>query len=133
MNTKLLMTTSSLVLGLAGIFALFAPDVPLEMLGTPLPSSLPVLIQLMGALYFSMALMNWIAKDSTIGGIYARPVSVGNFAHFFTGTLLLIRSQLSNEFNLSMLLLLVLYAIFAALFYWLVFRHTGISVDRNAR
>ena len=133
MNTKLLMTTSSLVLGLAGIFALFAPDVPLAMLGTPLPSSLPVLIQLMGALYFSMALMNWIAKDSTIGGIYARPVTVGNFAHFFTGTLLLIRSQLSNEFNLSMLLLLVLYAIFAALFYWLVFRHTGISVDRNAR
>lgn len=133
MNTKILMTTSSLVLGLAGIYTLFAPDVLFAMLGTPRTNSSSVLIQLMGALYFSMALMNWTAKDSTIGGIYARPVSVGNFAHFFTGTLLLIRYQLSNEFNLSMLLLLVLYTIFASLFYWLVFRHTGISVDRNTR
>ncbi|HMD83046.1 MAG TPA: hypothetical protein VKE92_17130 [Anaerolineales bacterium] len=132
-NTKILMTTSSLVLGLAGILALFAPDVLLAMPGTPLTNSSSVLIQLMGALYFSMALMNWTAKDSTIGGIYARPVSVGNFAHFLTGTLLLIRYQLSNEFNLSILLPLVVYAIFASLFYWLVFRHTGISVDRKAR
>ncbi len=133
MNTKILMTTSSLVLGLAGILALFAPDVLLAMLGTPLTNSSSVLIQLMGTLYFSIALMNWTAKDSTIGGIYARPVSVGNFAHFFTGTLLLIRYQLSNEFNLSMLMLLLLYAIFASLFYWLVFRHTGISGNRKAR
>lgn len=132
MNTKILMTTSSLLLGLAGIFTLFAPEVLLAMLGTPLTNSSSVLIQLIGALYFSMALMNWTAKDSTIGGIYARPVSVGNFAHFFTGTLLLIRYQLSNEFNLSMLLLLVVYAIFGFLFYWLVFRHTGTLVDRRA-
>ena len=33
MNTKLLMTSNSLVLGLAGIFALFAPDILLSMQG----------------------------------------------------------------------------------------------------
>ena len=132
MNTRLLMTTSSLVLGLAGIFALFAPDILLTALNVPIADPLSVLIQLMGALYFSIAMMNWTAKDSIIGGIYARPVSLGNFAHFFSGTLLLARYVLSNAFNLPVLSMLVAYAIFAALFYWLVFRHTGIVVEKNA-
>lgn len=132
MNAKALMTTSSLVLGLAGIFALFAPEILLTSMGVPIANPLDVLIQLMGALYFSIALMNWTAKDSIIGGIYARPISFGNFAHFFSGTLLLAKYVLSNAFNLSILLMLVAYAIFAALFYWLVFRHTGIVVDQNA-
>ena len=132
MNTKILMTTSSLVLGLAGLFALFAPENLLAMLGVPMVNPLSVLIQLMGALYFSIALMNWTAKDSIIGGIYARPVSLGNFAHFFIGTLLLAKYLLSNGFNVAILLMLVVYAIFALLFYWLVFRHTGVVVDKSA-
>ena len=79
-----------------------------------------------------MAMMNWTAKDSAIGGIYARPVSLANFAHFFSGTLLLAKYVLSNGFNVSIFLILVVYAIFASLFYWLVFRATGIVVDKNA-
>lgn len=132
MNTKLLMTASSLVLGLAGVFALFAPDILLVMLSVPVANPLALLTQLLGALYFSMALMNWTAKDSAIGGIYARPVSLANFAHFFIGALLLVRYQLSNEFNLLIFLVLVVYVVFAALFYWLVFRATGIPVNKSA-
>ena len=131
MNTKLLMTISSLLLALAGIFALFAPDVLLTLCGAPTADPLSTLIQLMGALYFSMAMMNWTAKDSAIGGIYARPVSIANFSHFLIGTLLLAKGVLSNAFNLSIALLLAVYAIFAILFYWLVFRSTGIRVDKN--
>ena len=132
MNTKVLMTASSLVLGLAGILALFAPDVLLTGLGVPGANPVEMLIQLMGALHFSIAMMNWTAKDSIIGGIYARPISLGDFAHFFSGTLLLARYVLSNGFNLPVLSMLVAYAIFAALFYWLVFRHTGIVVEKEA-
>ncbi len=120
------------MLGLAGILTLFAPENLLAMLGAPAANPLSVLIQLMGALYFSMAMMNWTAKDSAIGGIYARPVSLANFAHFFTGALLLIRYQLFNEFNLLIVLVLVVYVGLATLFYWLVFRATGIVVDTSA-
>ena len=133
MNTKILMTTSSLLLALAGIFALFAPDVLLAMLAVLMADPLSVLIQLMGALYFSMAMMNWTARESAIGGIYARPVSLANFVHFFIGTLLLAKYVLSSEFNVSIVLMLVVYAIFAILFYWLVFRATGIKVDTNTQ
>ena len=130
MNTKLLMTSSALILGLAGVFAMFAPDVLLSTQGAAVTGNLSVMIQLMGALYFSFALMNWTAKDSLIGGIYARPVSLANFSHFFAGALLLLKHQLSSEMNLSTLAVLIVYAVYAACFYWLVFRSTGIKVDK---
>jgi hypothetical protein len=129
MNTKTLMTSSSLTLAVAGIFTLFAPDVLLSALGVAVTAQLAVLVQLLGALYFSFALMNWTAKDSAIGGIYARPVSLANFSHFFAGTLLLVKHLFSNEFDLPILLVSILYASFAAVFYWLVFRATGLKAQ----
>ena len=125
------MTTTSLVLGLAGIVALFAPESVLAMLDAPITKPLSVLVQVIGTLYFSIALMNWTAKDSIIGGIYARPVSLANFAHFFSGTLVLAKYFFSNSLNVPILLMLIVYVILALFFYWLVFRHTGIVVANN--
>src|SRR5690349_19257473 len=133
MNTRILMLTSSMILGLAGIFALFVPENVLTIFGVTPVNHLSVFTQLLGALYFSMALMNWTAKDSAIGGIYARPVSLGNFAHFFIGALVLAKYLLANGLNVSILLIALVYAVLALLFYWLVFRHTGIVVDRNTQ
>jgi len=130
LNTKILMTSSALILGLAGVFALFAPDALVYTQGSAATGTTSVLVQLMGALYFSFALMNWTAKDSLIGGIYAWPVSLANFGHFFAGTLLLIKYQLSNEINIYMLTVLIVYAVYALCFYWLVFRATGVKVDK---
>jgi hypothetical protein len=127
MNTKILMTAASLILAAGGVFALFVPDVVLSLVNTSVTAQLSALVQLMGALYFGFAIMNWTAKDSAIGGIYARPVSLGNFCHFFAGGLLLLRYQFSNPFNLFIMILLILYVIFAVLFYWLVFRAAGIN------
>ena len=126
MNTKLLMTACSLLLGATGIFALFLPDVLLSAQGVEPTEALSVLVQLMGALYFGFAIMNWTAKDSAIGGVYARPVSLANFSHFLTGALLLAKN-LFDEFSPLMLIVTVVYVVFAACFYWLVFRATGLK------
>lgn len=130
MNTKLLMTVTSLTLALAGVLALFAPEAVLALAGAPAAELLTVLVQLLGALYFSLALMNWTAKDSAIGGIYARPVSLANFGHFFAGALLLIRYQVTAAFNLPVVVILVVYVSFAGVFYWLVFRATGLPAAK---
>src|SRR5215213_9088252 len=130
MNTKILMTTTSLILGLAGLFTLFAPENVLAMLNVPAENSLSLLVQLVGSLYFSFALVNWTAKDSAVGGIYARPVSLGNFSHFFVGTLILIKYFLSNSYNLVVLLIMMAYLLFAVAFYWLVFRATGLPKEK---
>jgi len=120
------MTLCSLLLADVGVVALFAPEVMLNQVGAQVTAELSVLVQLTGTLYFAFALVNWTAKDSAIGGIYARPVSLGNFGHFFAGALLLIRYQLSAAFNPGLFIVLLIYIIFAGLFYWLVFRATGL-------
>lgn len=89
MNTRMVMTTSSMVLGLGGLFGLFAPDNVVELLGVAPAPPLSAMVQLMGTVYYAVALMNWMARNSTIGGIYARPISMANLVHFFCGSLVL--------------------------------------------
>jgi hypothetical protein len=131
-NTKLLLAASSVVLGIAGLGALFAPGELLAAFGAPAAQPLPVVIQLMGALYVSFALANWTAKDSLIGGIYARPVSFGNFVHFGLGALTLARYLLTGGGHALLLAALVVYAVFAGAFGWLVFVHPGRTVISEA-
>jgi len=133
MNTRIFMTANSFVLGFAGIFALFAPQELLAALSSPPTNPLPVIIQLMGALYFSFALINWAAKGNIIGGIYSRPISIGNFAHFTVGTLSLAKHQLSGGANALLFAVLIVYAGFAIIFGWLVFFHSGIGSKREAQ
>ena len=116
MNTKLLMTASVLVLGLAGLAATFAPAELLTAWGTPATEPTVLLVQLLGALYFAFALLNWTAKGAIIGGIYARPVSIGNCVHFTVGALALAKQELSHHLGWPIVVALVGYAIFAVLF-----------------
>jgi hypothetical protein len=125
MNTKLLMIASAVVLGLAGIAATFAPAELLAAWGAPATDQTVILVQILGALYFSFALLNWTAKGSMIGGIYARPVSLGNFLHFTMGALALAKQVLSRDLGLPIVVALVVYAIFALLFGALVFGRGG--------
>jgi hypothetical protein len=125
MNTKTLMTVSSLMLGFAGMLTLFAPHELLAALNLPVAEPLPAVIQLLGALYLGFALTNWIAKDSAIGGIYARPTSLGNFAHFTIGALALAKYQLAGAGSTPLLVMLFVYAVFAIIFGWLVFVYGG--------
>ena len=127
MKTKTLMVASSLFLGGLGLFALFAPEELLKILSLPQINPLPVVIQIMGALYLSFALMNWTVKDSIIGGVYLRPISLANFAHFIMGALTLVKYQLSSAVNESLWGVLVVYTVFALIFTWLIFIHTGID------
>ena len=127
MKTRTLMMASSLFLGVAGLSALFAPEELLKLVSLPQTTPLPVLIQLMGALYLSFALMNWTAKESIIGGIYLRPISIANFLHFIMGALTLIKYQLSNVVNGFLWGALIFYIVFSIIFTWLVFVHSGIT------
>ena len=121
MNTKTLMVTSSLALGLAGIVASFAPSELLRALGSPAAAPVPVLVQLLGGAYVAFAITNWTAKDSLIGGIYSRPLSLGNSVHFLTGSLALAKQQLSQGVSPPLAVVLAVYSIFALCFLWLVF------------
>lgn len=133
MNTKILMTTSSLILGLVGVFALFAPQELLAALNLQGANPLPVVIQILGSLYLSLAITNWIAKDSAIGGIFARPTSMGNLTHFTIGALTLANFLFTNGFHLPLLIALIVYSVFAGVFAWLVFVYSGTASQKNTQ
>lgn len=117
------MAVSAGVLGLAGVSLLFVPELALGSLGW---TAAPIVAQLLGALYAAWALANWTAKDSPLGGIYGRPLSLGNFGHFFVGALSLLRSGLAAGAPLALWVAGGLYAGLALAFGWLVFGATGL-------
>lgn len=124
MTTKLLMTVSSVFMGLIGIALSFMPSEVLEILGQVPNEILTLTLQLTGALYFGFAMTNWMAKAVLIGGIYSRPLSIGNFSHFFIGGLTLVKVLLNgNTSSTYIFTLTIIYGLFAFLFGYVLFRH----------
>jgi hypothetical protein len=120
MNTRILMVASAAVMGIAGLVATFAPLEVLTAIAGPVNGPLPVLVQLMGALYIGFAMANWVAKDNAIGGIYSRPLSMANCVHFFAGALALLKYEYAHRFDTPMVAALIVYALFALAFSYLV-------------
>ena len=119
MNTKLLMTVSAATLGVTGIILTFMPQEVSHFMHET--ESNPVVFQVLGALYFGFAMLNWTAKANLIGGIYSRPVAIGNFAHFFIGGVALIKLVLHNTNWTYLWAVAILYLIFAMLFGYVLF------------
>ncbi len=111
------MISSCALLGISGVILTFIPDEIISTLSiTPNPIS-TLSLQLLGALYLAFAILNWMAKGSLIGGIYNKPIAIGNFMHFGVGALALVKIiskiQIHSEIIIS---LAIVYAIFAILF-----------------
>lgn len=115
MNTKLLLSVSAIVLGVAGIAASFAPHELLRAAGIAPAAPMPLLVQLVGALWFAFAMINWTARGSLIGGIYNRPVAIGNLTHFVIGAFALGKDG-------TLLAVAIVYGLFAIAFAVLFFR-----------
>ena len=96
MNTRLLLGSSAVVMGIAGIAVSFLPQELLGRLGVVPTTGVVVLVQLFGALLFAFAMVNWTAKGSPMGGIYGRPIALGNLTHFMIGALALLRSAMNG-------------------------------------
>ena len=82
MKTRILMMLSAIFLALLGLLTSYFPGKVLETHGTVPDNATLLLIQMMGALYLGFAILNWTARGVLMGGIYARPLALGNFLHF---------------------------------------------------
>ncbi len=79
-----------------------------------------IVLQIVGALYFGFAMLNWMSKANLIGGIYNRPVAVGNLTHFFIAALALLKLSAKNPVLIGVA---VIYSIFAIVFGYILFTH----------
>ena len=128
MNTRWLMRASAIYLGLIGAAATFAPHEILKFVGST-PDPLPALaVQLAAAACIGIAITNWMAQGVLIGGIYARPLVIGNFAHFLIAALALIKTSGSVPHALPIVIGAGIHGAFAMLFAWVAF---GRSLPRS--
>ena len=96
MNTKILMMLSAVFMALLGLLTSYWPDKVLETHGTIPDNATLLLIQMMGALYLGFAILNWTARGVLIGGIYARPLALGNFLHFAMVGVMLAKAAITH-------------------------------------
>jgi hypothetical protein len=124
MNTRIIMTASALVMGLGGLSLTFMPDVILMAITIEASKPAILVMQILGALYFGFAMLNWMSKGNLIGGIYNRPVAVANFSHFLIAGLALLKALASNPGVSSFLWTAgIIYLVLAAAFGVMLFQH----------
>ncbi len=116
MNTRLLMRASAIFLGALGAAATFLPQEILAHAGTPSVGFNVQIVQTAGALYLGFAMLNWMAQGNMIGGIYSRPVAIGNLVHFTIAALALLKSILAGQRAGEVVIGAVAYTAFAVLF-----------------
>jgi hypothetical protein len=123
MNSKYLMISSAIILGFIGIILSFMPDEIIRLLNSNQDKIVIVICQITGALYIGFASLNWMARGNIIGGIYSKPLALGNFVHFFVGGMALIKFVSSSRSLVILFVVSVIYIIFAIWFGLLLFRH----------
>ena len=130
MFTKLLLTGAAVFQGLYGVALLFLPDVLLGWF-TPGPDVRAAFFaQQFGTALLGLAAVNWIGRTSPVGGIYGRPLVVGNVAFFTANALLLLRQALEQPAVWALWANTVIVAGFAVAFALLLFGKMQTPSDR---
>ncbi|WP_044403123.1 hypothetical protein [Lacinutrix sp. Hel_I_90] len=108
MNTKILMITSAIILGIMGLGLTFLPEEISEVLGMKTNQVSLLTIQILGATYLGFAMLNWMTKNNLIGGIYSRPLVIGNLVHFLVSSFALIKMLLHLENHIEIIVTLTI-------------------------
>ena len=125
------MISSSIVTGFLGLIASFLPNEIMNYIGVTTIELPTLFVQIMGALYLGFAIMNWMARTVLIGGIYARPLAMGNCVHFTVAALALLKSVLVSSSSVYIWIATILYSAFAILFGLVVFTSPQKVVAKN--
>ena len=103
-------------MGLLGLGGPLFSEAILRSFGTQ-PGGFPaVLLHLVGALYLGFALLNWMARNQLIGGIYSRPVALGNLTHFLVANVVLVKHLVTTPHTFVYGVLTGGYVLFAGAF-----------------
>lgn len=124
MQTRMLMSTSAVIMGVLGLGASFLPQEFLLFVGYRDERLPVVLIQIIGGLYLGFGFLNWMARGVLIGGIYGRPLVMGNFMHFAVVAIVLAKLLMDHATPL-VLLYAATYSVVAVWFGFVLFTHPG--------
>ncbi|QSE98540.1 hypothetical protein [Fulvivirga lutea] len=117
MIAKYIITPYSVLLCLVGVSLLFMGDEITEVADLPQSDIHTILI---ASLMFGFGLVNWHSKNLTVGGIYGRPLVIGNLAHCLIGSISFVKLAYKNPSALIVILACI-YSVFALLFTYLMY------------
>jgi hypothetical protein len=121
-TSMIVLGSSALILAVSGLALTFFPDELAQTLGLPDHPSVMLLIQVIGAMYFGFAMLNWMSRRSLIGGIYNRPIAIANMTHFMMVGIALTKLMLSQDaLPQPFWIITVIYALYAVIFGRLLF------------
>lgn len=130
MNTKIVMTSSALFYAIIGIILSFLPNEIADYLNVEYNIITILFLNIMSALYLGFGILNWMAKGTLIGGIYNRPIAIGNLMHFGVGAIALVKISSNVQIHSEIIIFLsVVYVIFALLFAY-VFRTNPTNTEK---
>ena len=122
MNTKTLMIISAIFLAVNGFGFTFFPNEISVLLTNNDNHFFILILQILGALYLGFSYINWMSKNSLIGGIYNKPLLIGNLLHFLTSSMALIKLAFKFENNLQLILsYTIIYCLFTLFFGYVFF------------
>ena len=122
MNSRYLMSATAALLALLGLACSFAPQELLAQINAPALPTLVLGVQALGAAWLGFALLDWHARGAPFGGIYGRPVALGNFLHFAVLAMAVGKVALSaSQASPMMFVAAAVSALFAVAFGALVF------------
>ena len=125
MFTKPLLLFSAAFMALMGLMATFLPQEMLAFAGALPDEVMTRIVQLLGALHLVLAMLNWMARDFIIGGIYNRPIAMANFLHFIVAGMALAREVAAGQTAAPWLVVTAVYVIFSIWFALVLFTHPG--------
>lgn len=122
MLTKWMMTFSAASMAVLGLAASFLPQEIAARAGAGGNGAAVLLVQVLAGLYLGFAILNWSVRDMAIGGIYNRPIVIGNLLHFTSAGLALVRGVTGGDRPAGLIALACLYCVFAVWFGVTMFR-----------
>jgi len=122
------MSTSAVFLAVLGLATSYMPDRVLGLHGTVPDTATMLFVHMAGALYLVFGVLDWTAKGILIGGIYARPVALGNFLHFAMVSVMLVKAAIVHGV-MQLAISATVFSVFAIWFGLVLFRPPG-SVSR---
>lgn len=118
-----ILTVWALVLALTGIVLIFIPDESMH--ATGIGGSDALAFKLLGAAHFGFAMLNYMARTAAIGGIYGRPISVANFAHFMIAAITLIKVSSDGEINVLRWFVTIVFSLLAVSAFYVMRSNPG--------